>query len=134
MDKTILVAADLGHPELCRKTLGVARRVGGSQSRIIALYVAADIPSFIAGELPKGLLKKNIARARAELGALADEAGADSEVLSGHPPLKILEYADEVGVNLIVIASHRPGLRDYFLGSTAARVVRHAECAVLVDR
>ena len=134
MEKSILVAADIGHPELCRKTLGVARQVGGNQSRIIALYVAADIPSFIAVELPKGLLEKNIARARAELGALADEAGAESEVRSGHPAVKILEYAKEIGAGLIVIAPHRPGLQDYFLGSTAARVVRHAECAVLVDR
>jgi nucleotide-binding universal stress UspA family protein len=46
----------------------------------------------------------------------------------------ILETAKEIGADLIVIASHRPGLQDYFLGSTAARVVRHAECAVLVDR
>jgi len=134
MYKTILVATDLSHPELCRKTLGVARRVGGSQSRIIALYVAADIPAFVAAELPEGLLQENVARARAELGALADEVGADSGVLSGHPPLKILEYATEIGADLIIVASHRPGLRDYFLGSTAARVVRHAECAVLVDR
>ena len=134
MYKTILVPIDLSHPELGRKTLGIARQVGGNQSRIIALYVAADIPPYVAAQLPEGLLQENVAHARAELGALADEAGADSEVLSGHPPLKILEYATEIGADLIIIASHRPGLQDYFLGSTAARVVRHAECAVLVDR
>ena len=49
-------------------------------------------------------------------------------------PLMILEYAKKIEADLIVIASHRPDLLDYFLGSTAARVVRHAECAVLVDR
>ena len=32
------------------------------------------------------------------------------------------------------IASHQPGLQDYFLGSTAAKVVRHATCSVLVMR
>jgi len=37
-------------------------------------------------------------------------------------------------VDLIVIASHRPGLKDYFLGSTAGRVVRHSPCAVHVIR
>ena len=134
MYKTILVATDLSHPELCRKTLGVARRVGGNQSRIIALYVTADIPPYVAVELPEGLLHKNAARARADIKALADEVGAESEVLSGHPSLRILEYSTDIGADLIVVASHRPGLQDYFLGSTAARVVRHAECAVLVDR
>ena len=104
------------------------------ERRLKLLYVAADIPPYVAAQLPEGLLQENVAHARAELGALADEAGADSEVLSGHPPLKMLEYATEIGADLIIIASHRPGLQDYFLGSTAARVVRHAECAVLVDR
>jgi len=42
--------------------------------------------------------------------------------------------AKEKDVDLIIIASHRPGLQDYFLGSTAAKVVRHATCSVLVVR
>jgi nucleotide-binding universal stress UspA family protein len=42
--------------------------------------------------------------------------------------------AEEKGADLIIIASHRPGLKDYFLGSTAAKVVRHAKCSVLVIR
>ncbi len=37
-------------------------------------------------------------------------------------------------VDCIVIGSHKPGLSDYLLGSTAARVVRHAPCAVHVYR
>ena len=42
--------------------------------------------------------------------------------------------AEDDKVDLIIIASHKPGLQDYFLGSTAARVVRHASCSVLVVR
>ena len=134
MYKTILVPIDLGHPEIGGKTLEIARRIGGKQSRIAALYVTADVPGFVAIELPKGLLQKELVNARAKLKALADEVGAESKVVIGHPPVMILDYAKEIGADLIVIASHRPGLQDYFLGSTAARVVRHAECAVLVDR
>ena len=33
-----------------------------------------------------------------------------------------------------MIASHKPGFSDYFIGSTAARIVRHAQCSVLVTR
>ena len=134
MYETILVPIDLSHLEHGRKTLRLAREIGGKQCRVIGLYVAADIPAYVAAELPKGLLDKNLERALTELNPLADEVGAQSIVLSGHPPVKILEYAKKIGADLIVIASHRPGLKDYFLGSTAARVVRHAECAVLVDR
>jgi nucleotide-binding universal stress UspA family protein len=35
---------------------------------------------------------------------------------------------------MTVIASHDPGFVDYFLGSVAARFVRHAHCSVLVAR
>jgi nucleotide-binding universal stress UspA family protein len=134
MYKTILVPVDFSHPELARETLRIAREIGGKLSRIAALYVIADVPAYVAAELPKGLLQQNLVQARADLKALADEAGADSEVLSGHAPLRILEYAKTIAADLIVLGSHRPGLQDYFLGSTAARVVRHAECAVLVHR
>ena len=134
MYKTILVPIDLGHPEQGSKMLGIARQFGGEGSRIVALYVAADIPGFVAAELPADLLNENIAKSRDELRALADEVAAESVIRSGHPPTKILECVGEIGADLIVLASHRPGLKDYFLGSTAARVVRHAPCAVFVDR
>jgi len=45
-----------------------------------------------------------------------------------------LQAAEDCDANLIMIASHKPGLRDYFIGSTAARVIRHAQCSVLVER
>ena len=134
MYKTILVPIDLSHPELGRKTMAIARKIGGDQSRIVLLNVLEAIPGYVAAELPDGLMGRNLANARAELRMLAEEAGVESDVRSGHPPVTILEYAKEIGADLIIIASHRPGLQNYFLGSTAARVVRHAECAVLVDR
>ena len=46
----------------------------------------------------------------------------------------ILKMADEIACDLIVMASHRPELKDYLLGPNAARVVRHAKCSVLVVR
>ncbi len=55
-------------------------------------------------------------------------------IKKGPVTAEILDCADELGADLIVIGSHRPGLKDYLLGSTAARVVRHAECPVYVDR
>jgi nucleotide-binding universal stress UspA family protein len=134
MYKTILVPVDLSHLEQGSKALGIARQIGSGQSRIVALHVAAEMPTFITLQLPAGVIQKNLATARAELSARADEAGAESEVRAGQPATAILEYAKEIGADLIIIGSHRPGLEDYFLGSTAAKVVRHAECPVLVDR
>jgi nucleotide-binding universal stress UspA family protein len=134
MYKIILVPIDLSHPEQGGRILEIARKVGGPEARLIALYVAGDIPGYIAAELPSGLIEENRKKALAELKALADVVSAETLVRSGHPSTVILEQAEKLGADLIVVASHRPGLEDYFLGSTAARVVRHSSSAVLVDR
>lgn len=47
---------------------------------------------------------------------------------------EILVAAETIGADLIVMASHRPELKDYLLGPNSARVVRHARCSVLVVR
>lgn len=46
----------------------------------------------------------------------------------------ILTVAEQVGADLIVMASHRPETSDYLIGSNASRVVRHATMSVLVVR
>ncbi|MBT8417397.1 MAG: universal stress protein, partial [Silicimonas sp.] len=71
--------------------------------------------------------------------ALLEEKLAGTKEISavlvpGHVHSTILEYAEENGVDCIVMGSHKPDLTDYLIGSTAARVVRHAPCAVHVYR
>ena len=46
----------------------------------------------------------------------------------------ILDMAETVEADLIVMASHRPELQDFLLGPNASRVVRHAKCSVMVVR
>ncbi len=46
----------------------------------------------------------------------------------------IIETADQIGADLIIMGSHRPELQDYLLGPNAARVVRHSTKSVLVVR
>ena len=46
----------------------------------------------------------------------------------------IVEEAKARNCDLIVMASHNPVLKDYLLGPNSARVVRHADCSVLVVR
>jgi len=136
MYKTILVPVDLAHTERCQPMIEVARKLGGEGSRIILLYVEEQVPNWIASELPAGILEKSSESAHSELKAMANAAAlrADVEIRSGHSHNTILSVADEMDADLIVIASHKPGLQDYFLGSTAAKVVRHAGCSVLVVR
>ena len=46
----------------------------------------------------------------------------------------IIETAEVIGVDLIIMGSHRPELEDYLLRPNAARVVRHSTKSVLVVR
>jgi nucleotide-binding universal stress UspA family protein len=46
----------------------------------------------------------------------------------------IIDTAERIDADLIVMAAHRPELKDYLLGPNAARVVPHSERSVLVVR
>jgi universal stress protein F len=58
----------------------------------------------------------------------------DIDLRGGRPAEEIIAAAAECNADLIMLASHKPGLSDYFLGSTASRVVRHSPVSVLVSR
>lgn len=136
MYKTILVPIDMAHVVEGRANLDLAAQHAADGAKIILLNVVEDIPGWAAAELPADLLTNSQASAREELKKLASSSGMDSEVevRMGHSYHTILEVAEEKKADLIIVASHRPGLQDYFLGSTAAKVVRHAKCSVLVIR
>lgn len=56
-------------------------------------------------------------------------------VRMGDPGSEIVDYAIEEGADLIVVPSHGyHGFKRMLLGSVAERVIRHAECSVLVLR
>ncbi len=64
-----------------------------------------------------------------------DFKNISSIVLVGDPGYEITDYAKRVGADLIVLSSHgRTGLKRLLLGSVAERVVRLADCPVLVLR
>ena len=136
MPKTIIVPVALAQVEKAKAMLDVARQLGGEDGNIVLVTVIEDVPGYIAAELPTGLLENAAEEARGQLRTLARNAGLELavEVRKGSPATAILDVANERKADVIVIASHRPGLQDYFLGSTAARVVRHAKCSVHVIR
>ena len=63
-----------------------------------------------------------------------DAARISSVVRQGGIYHEILEEAAAIKADLIVMTSHRPAMRTYFLGSNAGHVVRYAKCSVLVVR
>jgi nucleotide-binding universal stress UspA family protein len=73
------------------------------------------------------------------LAIVAQESGIATDRISstirqGGIYHEILEEAAAMKADLIVMTSHRPAMRTYFLGSNAGHVVRYAKCSVLVVR
>ena len=68
-------------------------------------------------------------------GSIAPHADVETAMEAGVPWDRIVQYADNHGVGLIIMATHgRSGLKHLMLGSVAERVVQHAPCSVLVVR
>ncbi|MDC0722979.1 universal stress protein [Nannocystis bainbridge] len=67
-------------------------------------------------------------------GSLTASLAGEIHVRLGRPAQVICEVADAIGADLIIIGSHGFDTLDRLLGTTAARVVNHAHCSVLVVR
>lgn len=135
MYKNILVAVALDHDRDSAEALNIAKALGEADAKITALHVMEEVPSYVAQYLPEGQLEGNVHELEARLkDELKAHGGIEVAVVEGHAGHTIVDWASHHDIDCIVVASHRPGFQDYFLGSTAARVVRHAPCAVHVHR
>jgi universal stress protein A len=77
------------------------------------------------GEELKTLMEKEI----------AGRVKSSCSVRTGNPHQEILREAEELGVALIVVATHgHSGVEHMLFGSTADRIVRNARCPVLTVR
>lgn len=63
-----------------------------------------------------------------------DPKNAQHIIARGNIYEEVLIWAGKLSADLIVVGAHRPNAADYLLGPNAARIVRHAQCSVLVVR
>lgn len=135
MYKHALIPVALDHEHTPEEALAVVRRLLDKGGKVTALHVMEPLPGFAAQYVPEQQQGARVAILRERLQAeIGDAVDVEFEVIEGNAGRSIVEYASRRSVDLIVVASHRPGLQDYLLGSTAGRVVRHAQCAVHVLR
>lgn len=140
MFKHILVPIDLGHPEENAKALKAARQIAIDYGAVLHfLTVVPPLDSFASTFFPEGFQEKASQAAHDALHRYTDQADlADLQVYhitaQGSIYDQILQIADRITADLIVMASHNPGPEDYLLGPNAAKVVRHSNCSVMVVR
>lgn len=138
MYNTILVPIDMAHEEKANEMIAAAMLHANIDARIILLNVMETPPTWATNYLQDNIMGEHRKEARAELQAIADNMdtkNVDVMVKTGRSSYNtILEVAREENAELIIIGSHDPSVGDYFLGSTAAKVVRHAHCSVFILR
>jgi nucleotide-binding universal stress UspA family protein len=141
MYKMILLplALDQGHGV---RGIEIARRLRAEGGKIIAVHVLDKIPSFanyymspdnqkLPADIEKEFREAAMAKIAERIGSAKD---AEIVVLSGQAGRTVTDYAEKVAADCIIVGSHRPGIKDFFLGSTAARIMRYAPCSVHVLR
>lgn len=141
MFNKILLPIDLGEESSIEKPLAVAERLARDYDA--ELHVMTVIPTYslpvVGSYFPKTFEREAMDATKEALKSLLQDRAEDPSRIKGHVAhgtiyAEINRVAEVLGCDVIVMASHRPDLKDYLLGPNAARVVRHAGCSVFVVR
>lgn len=137
MYSRILVAVDLDRSWSWAGALPVAVALARCFSaRLTLCSVVRDAEAALEAEWSPIGYREMLDIAKARLAELASGAGMpiDVEVGTGTVCSGILSVAERIDADLILLASHVPGLRDHLWSAQAARVARRAACSVLIVR
>jgi nucleotide-binding universal stress UspA family protein len=140
MYKRILVPVDLTEPEFAKPAIDTAIELARASGGIVRVVnVLPMTPVMLAEYVPPDFESQQKTASEEALAIIAKECGLESGrvngvVRQGGIYHEILEEAKHMGADLIVMSSHRPAMKTYFLGSNAGHVVRYAKCSVLVLR
>ena len=140
MYRRILVPIDLSDVELAKPAIATALMMAKESNGSVRLINVLPVtPVMLAEYVPPDFEAQQRVSAEEAIAIVAKETGLapdkiSTAVLLGNVDREILDEAKRMRADLIVMSSHRPGKRSYFLGSNAAHVVRYATCSVLVVR
>ncbi|MGL6261395.1 universal stress protein [Vibrio sp. WXL103] len=140
MFKQILVPVDLNDQGFSDKALHLAiwhAKQSGAQIHLLNVLPGIHT-SMVASYFPKDAAAKMKADVRKQLKQFADQHVPDelvykTHVAEGKTYRTILDYAERLGADLIVLPSHkRSKLDNTVLGSVASKVVQNSNINVLV--
>jgi nucleotide-binding universal stress UspA family protein len=138
--KKILVAVDgsARQKDVVDAAVAIARKTCAKLVLFRAVGLQKDVPVSVLGLTPENVAAALEQRARNQLeeiaAALPPELRGGVRVSLGAPWTSIVEASVQDDVDLILIGSHGYSGLDHLLGTTAAKVVNHADRSVLVVR
>jgi len=138
--KSILVPIDIAQRSSWEGALPQAIELArASSGKVTVITVVRDIKAMLEGVQFPFQVEIMMSGAHDKLaqivsGHRAAEVLIEEEVRFGGISREILATAKERKADLILMASHRPEMKDYLIGPNASHVAQHAECSVLVLR
>ncbi|HTJ83730.1 MAG TPA: universal stress protein [Polyangiaceae bacterium] len=138
--KLLLVALDSSPraQKVLDTALQLAQKTGAKLRLVRAVGLPPEVPMTPFGVTPDGFIEILLEQARKGLEEYAAKVppalleGTDTRV--GTPWSGICDAAKDSHADLIIVGSHGYHGLDRIIGTTAAKVVNHAECSVLVAR
>jgi nucleotide-binding universal stress UspA family protein len=135
MYRRILVPIDLADVELAKPAIATALLMAKESNGFLRLVnVLPMTPVMLAEYVPPDFEAQQRASAEEAIAIVAKETGLAADKISTAVLQGNVDEAKKMHADLIVMSSHRTGVRTYFLGSNAGHVVRYAACSVLVVR
>lgn len=133
----IMLPVDLAHAETLTKSIEVATEMAKAHDAAITVVGVTGTGPGPVARTPEGYAEKLSAFAS----DLAGKSGAEvaSHAISDVDPAAdlsgaLLEAAKDMDADLIVMASHVPGVMEHVFSSHAGYVASHAKCSVAVVR
>ncbi len=136
----ILVPVDLADPDFVKPALDTAVELANASGGSVRLInVIPMTPVMLAEYVPPDFDTQQRGSAEEALATIATDSGlgagkVSTVVRQGGIYHEVLEEAKTFAADVIVMSSHRPAMKTYFLGSNAGHMVRYAKCSVLVVR
>lgn len=141
MFRKILLPIDVAEPEIAKEAIAAAVALAAafdSQLRLVHVASPVVVASPMA-VIPQAVYEELGVYEKSELERLAGAIGRPPPTIStavriGAVYPELLAEAEEWGADLIIVGAHKRSMATYLLGSSAAAIVRHAVCTVMVVR
>jgi len=140
MYNTVLIPMDLEHEDMFPKAVALAQQlIGDENGEIHAVYVDQNLVHHGNFSLSEDAVKQALGDMKRQVKDLfkkyvPEHLRGKCRVKSGVVYDTVLEEADKVKPEVIIVAAGRPGFSSYLLGSNAEKILRHANCSVFVIR
>ena len=138
MFKKILAAYDGSEPAMTafNHALDLAQKYHG-ELHVLSVVRPPDIAEEVETEAIMENSRKHYHEIQEPLKAIAEAQGVSGHfvVAIGHPAVKVTTYAEENGIDLIVMGHRgKTFFERWLIGSVAKKVMSYAPCSVLVVR